>query len=247
VIRSFDSHDAPQSHTPNTHAPKHTRQTLAPNARRSRIVSSIMLSGSIMLVFTPFVPDPLTYLRFFIFAQTFYGFGVGGEVRGRAARMKRGPRPTGSTGGQPNPTNRPTCTPDLRHISPSPLPAPQSLTVPYGLQLGRGALPVRPQPEGQARPAGRAHLFPAGARPAGFLLADALKLQALHGHPPPKHTQHAPLIQTTSNHQGMGNFVNGCVILILMLFWNQTGLQLEATPSRNIISVQVRSQICNPI
>jgi MFS family permease len=49
----------------------------------SRIVASIMLSGSIMLVFTPLVPDPLTYLRFFIFAQTFYGFGVGGEVRWR--------------------------------------------------------------------------------------------------------------------------------------------------------------------
>jgi len=40
-----------------------------------------MLSGSIMLVFTPLISNPLVYLRFFIFAQTFYGFGVGGEVR----------------------------------------------------------------------------------------------------------------------------------------------------------------------
>jgi MFS family permease len=59
----------------------------------SRIVASIMLSGSIMLVFTPFVPNPLTYLQFFIFAQTFYGFGVGGEVRdafGRAVSFGAG-------------------------------------------------------------------------------------------------------------------------------------------------------------
>ena len=48
-----------------------------------------MLSGSIMLVFSPFVADPLTYLRFFIFAQTFYGFGVGGEVRGGALQACR--------------------------------------------------------------------------------------------------------------------------------------------------------------
>jgi hypothetical protein len=40
-----------------------------------------MLAGSALLVVTPLVPSPLPYLRFFIFAQTLYGFGVGGEVR----------------------------------------------------------------------------------------------------------------------------------------------------------------------
>ncbi|KIZ06012.1 Inorganic phosphate transporter PHO84 [Monoraphidium neglectum] len=38
-----------------------------------------MLSGAVMLVFTPLVHSPAAYLRFFIFAQVFYGVGVGGE------------------------------------------------------------------------------------------------------------------------------------------------------------------------
>jgi len=40
-----------------------------------------MVAGSALLVFTPLVTTGLTYLRLFIFAQTLYGFGVGGEVR----------------------------------------------------------------------------------------------------------------------------------------------------------------------
>lgn len=36
----------------------------------SRLVASIMLTGTVMLVFSPFVTSPATYLSFFIFAQT---------------------------------------------------------------------------------------------------------------------------------------------------------------------------------
>lgn len=36
----------------------------------SRIVASIMLSGSILLTFAPLVPTPATYLNFYIFAAT---------------------------------------------------------------------------------------------------------------------------------------------------------------------------------
>lgn len=39
--------------------------------------------------------------------------------------------------------------------------------------------------------------------------------------------------------QGMGNLVNGCVILIFMVIFAQTGKSLEPTPSRNIIMLQV--------
>ena len=42
----------------------------------------------------------------------------------------------------------------------------------------------------------------------------------------------------TFSQQGTGNFVNGCVILILMAIWGQTGKALEARASRAIISVQ---------
>lgn len=49
----------------------------------SRIVAAIMLSGCILLTFTPFTTtDKLNgyqYLVFFIIAETWYGFGVGGE------------------------------------------------------------------------------------------------------------------------------------------------------------------------
>ena len=115
----------------------------------SRIVSSIMLSGSIMLVFTPFVPNPLTYLRFFIFAQTFYGFGVGGEY-----------------------------------------------------------------PMASASAAERSQSDPALRNKRG------------------------QQVVLTFSQQGMGNFINGCVILLLMVFWHQTGPKLDANPSKYIISTQ---------
>jgi hypothetical protein len=37
----------------------------------------------------------------------------------------------------------------------------------------------------------------------------------------------------------MGNFINGCVILILMAAFAQTSAKLDATASRNIIMLQV--------
>jgi len=36
----------------------------------SRAVASIMLSGSVLLTFTPLVSNPATYLNFYIFAAT---------------------------------------------------------------------------------------------------------------------------------------------------------------------------------
>jgi MFS family permease len=36
----------------------------------SRIVASIMLSGTILLTFSPLVPNPATYLNLYIFAAT---------------------------------------------------------------------------------------------------------------------------------------------------------------------------------
>jgi MFS family permease len=36
----------------------------------SRIVASIMLSGTILLTFSPLVPNPATFLNFYIFAAT---------------------------------------------------------------------------------------------------------------------------------------------------------------------------------
>lgn len=38
--------------------------------------------------------------------------------------------------------------------------------------------------------------------------------------------------------QGMGNFVNGCVILIVMSFYNMTGPTLDPIKSRNTIMIQ---------
>jgi hypothetical protein len=38
--------------------------------------------------------------------------------------------------------------------------------------------------------------------------------------------------------QGMGNLVNGCVILICMLIFGQAGKHLDPTGSRNVIVVQ---------
>ncbi|KAG1670185.1 hypothetical protein FOA52_014961 [Chlamydomonas sp. UWO 241] len=45
----------------------------------SRSVAIIMLSGVVMLTFTPWAPNASAYFTFFIVAQTWYGFGVGGE------------------------------------------------------------------------------------------------------------------------------------------------------------------------
>ncbi|KAI8468145.1 MAG: major facilitator superfamily domain-containing protein [Monoraphidium minutum] len=115
----------------------------------SRIVASIMLSGSIMLVFTPLVADPLTYLRFFIFAQTFYGFGVGGEYPMASASA----------------AERSQSDPSLRN-------------------------------------------------------------------------RRGEQVVLTFSQQGMGNFVNGCVILIFMAILGQTGKTLDALASRNIIMLQ---------
>jgi hypothetical protein len=42
----------------------------------------------------------------------------------------------------------------------------------------------------------------------------------------------------TFSQQGTGNFVNGCVILIFMVFFAQTGPKLDGTASRNIIMLQ---------
>ena len=38
-----------------------------------------MLSGAIMLCFTPYAPDSYSYFKYFLVAQTWFGVGVGGE------------------------------------------------------------------------------------------------------------------------------------------------------------------------
>ena len=38
--------------------------------------------------------------------------------------------------------------------------------------------------------------------------------------------------------QGMGNLVNGCVILICMGMFNMTGSVLDPTDSRNVVMIQ---------
>lgn len=47
----------------------------------SRIVACVMMTGCILLIGTPFMTGAggLNYLNYFIVAQTWYGFGVGGE------------------------------------------------------------------------------------------------------------------------------------------------------------------------
>jgi len=45
----------------------------------SRSVATIMLSGVILLTFTSYAPSPSAYFAYFMVAQTWYGFGVGGE------------------------------------------------------------------------------------------------------------------------------------------------------------------------
>lgn len=41
-----------------------------------------MVAGAALLSLSSLAQAPLPYLRFFVFAQTLYGFGVGGEVGG---------------------------------------------------------------------------------------------------------------------------------------------------------------------
>jgi len=66
----------------------------------SRSVAAIMLSGVIMLTFTPFVNDSYGYFAFFMTAQTWYGFGVGGEYPMASASA----------------AERSATTPELRHL-----------------------------------------------------------------------------------------------------------------------------------
>eukprot|EP00877_Chromochloris_zofingiensis_P002903 jgi/Chrzof1/12613/Cz07g01060.t1 len=115
----------------------------------SRLVASIMLTGCVMLVFSPLISSPATYLSFFIFAQTWYGFGVGGEY------------PMASSSA----AERSQSDPELRN------------------HRGRQVV-------------------------------------------------------LTFSQQGMGNLVNGCVILIAMVMFGQTGNRLTADGSRGVLTVQ---------
>lgn len=115
----------------------------------SRVVATIMLTGSILLVFSPMIPTSLPYLQFFIFAQTFYGFGVGGE----------------------------------------------------------------------------------------YPMASASAAERSQSNPALRNKRGQQVVLTFSQ-QGMGNFVNGCVILICMSMFRQFGHKLDAIPSRDIIMIQ---------
>jgi MFS family permease len=115
----------------------------------SRSVASIMLSGTILLTFAPLVADPATYLNFYIFAATWYGFGVGGEY-----------------------------------------------------PMASSSAAERSQAD------------------------DALR-----------HRRGEQVVLTFSG-QGMGNFVNGCIILIFMAIFGMTGSTLDRTASRNVLMIQ---------
>jgi MFS family permease len=115
----------------------------------SRLVAAIMLLGVILLTFSVWVPCAYCYFVIFIVAQTWYGFGVGGEY------------PMASCSA----TEQSTTTPELRHLR-----ARQVLLV--------------------------------------------------------------------FSNQGMGNLANALVILISMAFFNQTGVNLTFTGSRNVLALQ---------
>lgn len=66
----------------------------------SRCVAMIMLSGCILLTFTPFAKTPYGYFAYFMTAQTWYGFGVGGEYPMASASA----------------AERSATTPELRHL-----------------------------------------------------------------------------------------------------------------------------------
>mmetsp|Transcript_12364 Transcript_12364/g.26712 ORF Transcript_12364/g.26712 Transcript_12364/m.26712 type:complete len:579 (-) Transcript_12364:1179-2915(-) len=114
----------------------------------SRCVAFIMLSGCILLTFTPWATTAYGYFAYFMTAQTWYGFGVGGE-------------------------------------------------------------------------------YPMAASSAAELSAVAPELQGLRGR---------QVILVFSN-QGMGNFVNGIVILLSMIFFGQTGATLDADGSKNVLAL----------
>ncbi|WIA41970.1 hypothetical protein OEZ86_009273 [Tetradesmus obliquus] len=115
----------------------------------SRIVASIMLSGTILLTFSPLVPNPATFLNFYIFAATWYGFGVGGE----------------------------------------------------------------------------------------YPMASASAAERSQSDEALRHRRGEQVVLTFSG-QGMGNFVNGCVILIMMAWFGMTGPTLDPTKARDVISIQ---------
>jgi MFS family permease len=115
----------------------------------SRLAAAIMTIGSLMLTFSSFIPNPTAYLGFFIFAQAFYGLGVGGEY-----------------------------------------------------------------PSASSSAAERAQQDPV--------------LRAYRGRQ----------MCLTFSQQGMGNFVNCAVILILMVFFAQFGSEVDASASRAIIAIQ---------
>eukprot|EP00882_Tetradesmus_deserticola_P031481 GHRQ01035603.1.p1 GENE.GHRQ01035603.1~~GHRQ01035603.1.p1 ORF type:complete len:235 (+),score=92.87 GHRQ01035603.1:189-893(+) len=115
----------------------------------SRVVASIMLTGTILLTFSPLVPNPATYLNLYIFAATWYGFGVGGE----------------------------------------------------------------------------------------YPMASASAAERSQSDEGLRHKRGQQVVLTFSG-QGMGNFVNGCVILILMAWFGMTGATLEPNASRDVVMIQ---------
>jgi Sugar (and other) transporter len=115
----------------------------------SRIVASIMLSGTIMLTFVPLVENPARYLDFYIFAATWYGFGVGGE----------------------------------------------------------------------------------------YPMASASAAERSQSDESLRHRRGEQVVMVFSG-QGMGNLVNGCVILILMAMFGLTGHDLDPTAARNVLIIQ---------
>ncbi|GBF93836.1 proton phosphate symporter [Raphidocelis subcapitata] len=115
----------------------------------SRIVASIMLGGALLLVFAPLLPSAPAFVKFYLAAQTIYGFGVGGEY-----------------------------------------------------------------PVASASAAERSQSDPALRQHRGQQVA------------------------LTFSQQGAGNFANACVILALMAAYGQTGGQLDAAASRDLVVLQ---------
>jgi hypothetical protein len=85
------------------------------------------------------------------------------------------------------------------------------------------------------RTLGLSNRFPAH-EPAGPAALGALSAQRRPIQPPPPAARPTAAIRRP---QGMGNLVNGCVILIVMAMLGQTGHVLDPTASRNIIIIQV--------
>ncbi|GAX74530.1 hypothetical protein CEUSTIGMA_g1979.t1 [Chlamydomonas eustigma] len=106
----------------------------------SRMVALIMWTGTVLLTFTGFAPTSFTYFLYFLVAQTWFGFGVGGEY------------PMASSSA----AERSATTPELRHLR-------------------------------------------------------------------------AQQVILVFSNQGMGNFVNTCVITVFMVIFRQTGTQQDMT------------------